>query len=242
MGSSGRTSTCPGDEVGSAPEALGATATTTAGSAGADCPGTFGPSGTAAMTGAGSAAAANTGGRGSEGVAACSAGAAIAGAAAWMDSSFLGPAYSGGSSRKVYSRTSRPFTQFSSTSMSTKGSLMGWVEVSAMTYCPLGRRWTANLSDSSAGLRSTLAWRKTSDGASRAPRVSPSPRCKETISISALSGCPSAERTDSLPKPAAQASEGKIRLTTATKQVFEANFPTCHPEPKWKQIKIPSWP
>jgi len=28
-----------------------------------------------------------------------------------------------------------------------------------------------------------------------------------------------------LPKPAAQASEGKIRLTTAAKQVFEANFP-----------------
>jgi hypothetical protein len=60
--------------------------------------------------------------------------------------------------------------------------------------------------------------------------VSPSPRCKETISISALSGCPSWERTDSLPKPAAQASEGKIRLATAAKQVFEATFPTCHPK------------
>src|SRR2546429_5663257 len=75
-----------------------------------------------------------------------------------------------------------------------------------------------------------LAWRNTSPGASRAPSVSPSPFCKETISISALSGCPSWERTDNLPKPAAQASEGKMRLATAAKQVFEATFPTCHPK------------
>src|SRR5467141_1376145 len=75
-----------------------------------------------------------------------------------------------------------------------------------------------------------LAWRKSSPGASRAPSVSPSPRCNETISISALSGCPSWERTDNLPKPAAQASEGKIRLTIAAEQVFEATFPTCHPK------------
>src|SRR6266571_7240804 len=82
-----------------------------------------------------------------------------------------------------------------------------------------------------------LAWRKTSPGARRAPSVSPSPFCKETISISALSGCPSVERTDNLPKPAAQASEGKIRLAIAGKQIFEANFPTCHPDLSGNKLK-----
>ncbi len=77
------------------------------------------------------------------GVAACvpegcllaSAGLAIAGAGGGKPLA----ATSGGSSRKVYSRTSRPAGQFSSRSMSTKGSLIGLSEVSRMTGWPLAR-------------------------------------------------------------------------------------------------------
>jgi len=65
---------------------------------------------------------------------------AAGGCAARNASSFRGPAYSGGSSRKVYSRTRRPFAQFSSTSMSRNGSLIGCPDVRIITYWPLGRR------------------------------------------------------------------------------------------------------
>src|SRR5690349_22421927 len=77
---------------------------------------------------------------------------------------------------------------------------------------------------------STFAWRNVSSDASRAPSESPSPRCKETISISARSGWPSWDITDSLPKPAAKASDGQARLMAAAAQIFEAKPPTCHPE------------
>jgi hypothetical protein len=44
-----------------------------------------------------------------------------------------------------------------------------------------------------------------------------------------------------LPKPAAQAADGTTMQVMIQNQIFEAKFPTCHPEePKWKQIKIPS--
>jgi hypothetical protein len=47
--------------------------------------------------------------------------------------------------------------------------------------------------------------------------------------------------TVNLPRPAAQANDGNTMQVKADIQIFEAKFPTCHPEgPKWKQIKIPS--
>jgi hypothetical protein len=33
---------------------------------------------------------------------------------------------------------------------------------------------------------------------------------------------------------------GKRRHAATDKRIFEANSPTYHPKPKWKQINIPS--
>src|SRR5690606_37604658 len=65
---------------------------------------------------------------------------------------------SGGSSRKVYSRTSLPLPPPSSSSMSTNGSLIGCVDVTRMIGVPL-RCSVAKRNDSSTGWRSILASR-----------------------------------------------------------------------------------
>jgi hypothetical protein len=124
--------------------------------------------------------------------------------------------------------------------MSINGSFIGCAEARVMTYLPPARRSTANLTDSSAGFNSMLAWRKASLEPSFATRLSASPRCRETTSISALSGCPNVDNTDILPSPAAQAIDGSSAIPTSAKAhtVFEANFPTCHPEePSGNKLK-----
>ena len=113
----------------------------------------------------------------------------------------LGARYSGGSSRKVYSRTRRPVDHCNSIRTSRKGSLTGCKVLSRMTGRP-PRLSIASCRPISAGLSSMPAWRNASGDASLADRESSSPGCSETISISALSGWPSAEVTASLPSPA----------------------------------------
>ena len=130
---------------------------------------------------------------------------------------------SAGSSKNVYSRTSLPLLQLSSSSMSTNGSLTGCVDV-ILTYWRDPRCSTANRSDSSAGLNSMLATRKASTGASLATKPFASSAETAVSSISAIKGCPRPDITVSLPRPAAKADEDRITaLATAPDSVFSAN-------------------
>ena len=121
--------------------------------------------------------------------------------------------YSGGSSRKVYSRTSLPVGQVSSTSISMNGSLTAWVLRMRSTVVEPRRSMVKRKSERIA-VGSMPACAKACEEASRAVRSS-SPDCSETISISALSGWPSAERRVSLPRPAAWATSGSARKSAA---------------------------
>ena len=136
---------------------------------------------------------------------------------------------SGGSNRNVYSRTKRPADHESSTSKSMKGSFIGWLEMSAITYWLLGLRSIENLMLCRTPLYSTFAWRKVSTDASMAANVSASPGCNATTSISALSGCPSPDRTFSRPKPAASANDGKAKPTIAMQNFLKKVLPTLPP-------------
>ena len=157
------------------------------------------------------------------------AGAAALGAGAGVAAIGGGPLYSGGSSRKVYSRTRRPAFQLNSTSMSRNGSLTGCVVLSLSTALP-ARLSTAKRRPSNTGLNSMLASRNAAFGASRAARESSSPGCRDTISISADSGCPSAESTVNLPKPAESAKPGaKAKATAAASRFAVKDFPTAPP-------------
>ncbi|MCZ7562249.1 MAG: hypothetical protein M5U30_21310 [Burkholderiaceae bacterium] len=102
---------------------------------------------------------------------------------------------SGGSSRKVYSRTNLPDAQFSSTIRSTKGSLIGCAEVIRTTAERSGRRSIENFNAVSAGLNSSPACRKASGAASRALSEPSSSSPSEVTSTSARNGWPSADWT-----------------------------------------------
>src|SRR5665647_2870031 len=86
-----------------------------------------------------------------------------------------------------------------------------------------------NLTDSSAPLYSMLACRNASADGSRTLRLSVSPFCMETNSISAFKGCPKPESTVNFPSPAATASDGSKRNANATTLVFMTDLPTFHP-------------
>ena len=125
----------------------------------------------------------------------------------------------------VYSRTSRPEAQESSTSMSMKGSLTGREDVTFSTALPLDFFSTANRRVDSTGEKSTRASRNAWSEASVADKLSSSALSAAKSSISAASGCPSAERTDSLPSPAAFAMSGNaIRPAAASWVVKRFNF------------------
>ena len=98
----------------------------------------------------------------------------------------------GGSSSTVYSRTSLPVAQFSSSRRSTKGSLIGWFELILMKVRPaLGS--TVKRSPPSAGLYSSPACRKASAGANRADKDCDSSAVSEVTSTSPRNGWPSAD-------------------------------------------------
>ena len=94
---------------------------------------------------------------------------------------------SGGSSRKVYSRTNLPLAQFSSSSRSTKGSLIGWMEV-IRTKVRAPRGSIAKRRFDRVGLNSSPACLKASGWARRADSDCASSRLREVTSTSARSG------------------------------------------------------
>jgi hypothetical protein len=120
-----------------------------------------------------------------------------------------GPLYSGGSSRKVYSRVSLPPVQVSSTSMSRKGSFIARGEETLSANWPPGRRSTSKRKSNSALFKSMLACRNASWEASAALSDSASPGCTATTSISARNGWPRYDCTLSLPSPAAEATDDR---------------------------------
>ena len=88
----------------------------------------------------------------------------------------------------VYSRTSRPEAQLSSTSMSMKGSFTGRLELTFSTALPSGFFSTVKRSEDSTGANSTRASRKAWSEARLADRLSSSALSAVNSSISAASG------------------------------------------------------
>ncbi len=121
--------------------------------------------------------------------------------------------YSGGSRRKVYSRTSLPLDHVNSTSNSRNGSLTG-CELRRRRIGVAPRRSIVKRTSERIGLGSMPACANACAEASRAARSS-SPACSETISTSALSGWPSAEIRVSLPSPAAWATDSSAPKSAA---------------------------
>ena len=124
-------------------------------------------------------------------------------------------AISGGSSRKVYSRTRRPAGQLSSTRKSRNGSLIGLDEVTLTTAFPPGRFSTAKRKSRRTLAKSTPACLNTSCGAKRAD-IPANSSLVAPISSSARKGCPRPESTVNLPRPAASANNGVSDMQEAT--------------------------
>ena len=124
-------------------------------------------------------------------------------------------ARSGGSRRKVYSRTSRPDAQVNSTSMSMNGSFKGRsVLTSRYRRPPRSLISRENRKVAKAGAYSIPAWRKASAAATLAISEGASSRVAVTSS-SALSGCPKAECTVIFPSPAACVASGRTAIAAA---------------------------
>ena len=122
---------------------------------------------------------------------------------------------SGGSRRKVYSRTRRPVGQFSSTRKSRNGSFTGRPEEILSTALPPLRFSTLKLRSFNTLEYSTPAWLNTSAGARRAVIPLNSSGVAESVT-SARKGCPRPDSTVNLPSPAACAEAPARDMPAAT--------------------------